>query len=185
LSCGPLLELKPNSFIERALFVGSTYRRNVFAKYNNGINFFTCHGSHRALSKKLYKEFRFKGSIAEDAYSYLYCVKNNFKYAYVKDAQAYIKLPTNLKDHVSQSTRFFSAPEKLSTYFDEKFISENTKWPITLFAIEGIKIFIKYPLEAVAYALISLYVMFIKLAGLNDKNDAWKMVESSKKLRNI
>jgi glycosyltransferase involved in cell wall biosynthesis len=182
LVCGPLLEIKPHTFTERIIGFGSVYRRQVFDKYKNGNSLFTCHGSHRAFSKRLYKEFRFIGSVAEDAYSYLWCIKNGYTYAYTRKASVTIKLPSNIADHIKQSSRFFISGEKLSKYFDEDILNEHCKWPKYLFLIEGLKMFMFQPIEATCYVLISTYIIARNLLGLSDKTEAWNMVSSSKSL---
>lgn len=182
LTCGPLYEVEPKEYIEKVIALGSVYRRIVFAEYNNGNNIFTCHGSHRAFSKRFYKDFRFSGSVAEDAYSYLECVKKGYKYVY-SDSGAYIKLPSTLKDHLNQSTRFFSVANALSEKFDPEFIKNNTKWPIKVFAIEGLKIFLFRPVDAILYALISAYIMIRSKIMRTGRGDIWTVVQSSKAVR--
>lgn len=183
LVCGPLFEIEPTTFFEKIITIGSEFRRNAFAKFNHGKNIFTCHGSHRAFSKRFYKNFEFKGSIAEDAYSYLECIKNGFNYEYVNEAKAYIKLPDNFKDHNKQSARFFSVKEKLKSQYDNEFLSKNFEFPKSILAIEAFKIFIKKPFMAKLYLFTSTYIFIKTKLGLFEKKETWNIVTSSKNLR--
>ncbi|HSX39732.1 MAG TPA: glycosyltransferase [Candidatus Saccharimonadales bacterium] len=184
LTCGPLLEIDPSNYFEKIVQFGSIYRRNVHESVNNGNNLNTCHGSHRAFSKRFYKVLYFPGSVAEDAYSYLACIQNGFTYTYAKDAVAFIKLPDNLKDHKTQSARFYHSETKLSSYFDLSFVKQNTKWPVKEFFVEGFKLFFKQPIEAVLYVLVSVYVMLSVIFEKKELSDTWKTVASSKLVRN-
>jgi cellulose synthase/poly-beta-1,6-N-acetylglucosamine synthase-like glycosyltransferase len=180
LSCGPLFEIKPSNFFEKIITFGSVYRRKVFELYNKGDNLFTCHGSHRAMSKKYYKAFRFAESVAEDAQSYLFCKKNGYKYVYTKRAIAFVNLPDNLKDHLSQSKRFFTSASRLSKFYNKNLIKQYSKWPIKLFVTQGLKMFFRSPIEAVAYTLVSVYTMIYSRIKQKSTSNTWQMVTSTK-----
>ena len=183
LVCGPLFEIEPTTFFEKIICFGSELRRNAFAKFNSGKNIFTCHGSHRAFSKRFYEQFEFKGSIAEEAYSYLTCIKNGFNYEYVNEAEVFVKLPDNPADHIKQSSRFFAVNKKLANQFDREFIDQHFKIPKQEFASEGLKLFLQKPLMAIIYAITTIYVVIKTKLGLTEKKDTWKIVASSKNLR--
>ncbi len=183
LVCGPLTELAPKGFIEKVIAVGASYRRKVFENYNEGSNILTCHGSHRAFSKKLYKSFRFSGSIAEDANSYLYCVSNGYKYKYAKGAVVSIKLPENISDHIKQSVRFFNSPMTLNETYDKELLKTQSKWPVRTFVKYGIEFLIKNPVYFTIYSLICIYILVGTKLNLLKSSNTWKISTSSKVLR--
>ena len=63
--------LPARNFFESILVTSVELKSVLFETYNGGKNTYTCHGSARAFSKKLYKEIIFEKSVGEDAYSYL------------------------------------------------------------------------------------------------------------------
>lgn len=181
LVCIELRELEQYTITGDILNVSMKFKNSIFEKYKNGNNIYTCHAI-RAFSKKLYKEFMFKGSIGEDAYSYLYATFNNFKYEFIKDTKAYYRLPSNYKDHEKQSIRFIQSKKKFVKDFGEDFVHENYYLPKSLLILTGIKFSMKYPIHMTIYVLIYLGIL-IKSLFVSKINDRWDISTSSKVLR--
>ena len=112
LVSGRLEEVDGKNHFEVVLQTSMKIKRVIFEKFNDGNNLFTCYGVARAFSKRLYSELRYKNSVGEDAYSYLFCISNNFKYRHMKNAIAFYKLPDNMGDHEKQSIRFVQSKQK-------------------------------------------------------------------------
>lgn len=174
--------LSSKKFIENVFAIGYKAKNYLFESLNNGKNLYTCHGAARAFSKRLYKTFRFKDSIGEDAYSYLYCIYNGYKYAYVNNATAYIRYASNIGDHNKQSIRFMESQNKFLKEFGTEFIQKNYHIPKKLIAITGIQFVIKYPVYMFAYVAIQAYTRMLNL-GAHKTQDTWEISKSSKNLR--
>jgi cellulose synthase/poly-beta-1,6-N-acetylglucosamine synthase-like glycosyltransferase len=174
--------LSSKKFIENVFAIGYKAKNYLFESLNNGKNLYTCHGAARAFSKRLYKTFRFKDSIGEDAYSYLYCIYNGYKYAYVNNATAYIRYASNIGDHNKQSIRFMESQNKFLKEFGTEFIQKNYHIPKKLIAITGIQFVIKYPVYMIAYVAIQAYTRMLHL-GAHKTQDTWEISKSSKNLR--
>lgn len=174
-------ELEPNNFIEKILEISMKLKKYIFESINHGDNLYTCHGRSRAFSKKLYKSIKFTDSVAEDAYSYLYCISKNMKYKFVGDTEIFYKLPSNFKDHQKQSIRFLKSQEFLTKEFGSKLIKESYKLPLISALWSSLKFFIKKPV------LVSLYVLvfgFMKISSIfNKSKNTWEISQTSKKLR--
>ena len=177
-----VLPLKPWSFFERVLYVGYHFKNYQFEKLNGGINVYTCHGAARAFSKKYFKRFSFKGIVAEDAYSYFTCVSRGLKYAYAKNAVAFIRLPGNMKDHSRQSFRFTHARTKFLNSFDKELLSRSYNLSKKK-AIKGLLIsLVRNPVEMSMYLILLVYMRLLPYVIPHEHTTVWQVAASSKNL---
>ena len=177
-------EMKPKTFFEKALYVSAKIKNIAYEKINNGRNVYTCRGIARAFSKNLYSEINFPISVGEDAFSYLYCIKNGFDYYFVNDAKVIFRLPTNFSDHRKQSLRFFQSQQILKEEFGKKLIKENYRLPISILLASLIENLIKNPFLTSFYIIVLFYLKFQSFF-LNDINDKWVVSKSSKVVKNV
>ena len=182
-SCA-LVESKPQTLVEILLAQGNEVKRLAFTKYNDSDNWFSCRGAARAQSNKFYKKFRFKMSVSEDLYIYLYCKFHNFKFTFVRDAECRYSLPSNLKDHLSQNARFFNSTSLFMSEFGTDFVKRNTRWPLKLLTLASIRVFLRNPFYMVLYLLLLGYCFLkVKFLGGSRHSDAWVMSPSAKSVR--
>lgn len=176
-------ELPQNSFLAKTLDTSMKLKKQIFESINNGNNLYTCHGRARAFSKSIYKTIKFKDSINEDAFSYLYAISKGFNYIFVKDTQIFYQLPLNMKDHQSQSVRYLQSKALLQKQFGKDFVDSAYKLPLLNVLINSLKFFLKNPLSMLSYlAIFALSV--IKSKFIKSKN-AWVISQTSKKLRSV
>lgn len=185
LTSGKIEEIPTTSFIGRIATASNIIKNYICENYKNGDNIYTCKGAARAFSKKLYPLLNFRNIIAEDAYSYLECKAKKMKYCYVKDAMLLYNPPENLKDHIKQSTRFFTARKQLNEYFDPGLVSEEYRYPLGLAVLAVLKAFIKHPILIFTYCLIvcsiKVKTIFIKAPG----QVTWDIAKSTKVLEEV
>lgn len=176
-------ELPATTFLEKTLDTSMKLKKYIFESINNGDNIYTCHGRARAFSKNLYKKIKFQDSVTEDAYSYLYSIKNNFKYKFVSNTQIYYQLPTNMHDHENQSVRFIKSKKYLSAKFGEDFVINAYRLPIGVTILNLAKFLINNPLELATYTLV--FTLSNLKARTKKTKATWEMSTSSKKLRKV
>ncbi|MCK5061411.1 glycosyltransferase [Candidatus Parcubacteria bacterium] len=182
LSSTNYLAIKPKTIIEKALAIGLEIKNNTFKNYQNGDNLYTCHGTARAFSRKMYENFKFTDDIAEDMFSYLYAKQHNFKYAFIDDAYVYIKLPATINDHKKQSFRFIDSKNILINSFPKAFVDQEIRVPKVLFYRSLIFYLLKTPFYTLVYVLIYFYSRKLyEKAGASTVN--WGTADSSKDLR--
>ncbi len=172
-------ELYNSNFVSRVLTLGAVYRSGVFEKYKKGMNLYTCHGQARAFSKRLYKSINFPFSYGEDMFSYLYAIKNGFKYAFVKNTEIFYRIPATLGDNRKQSVRYLHSVKIMKDFFGTGFVQNQNAWPAALCITEGLKMFIKAPLAAICYPFVFLYTFAVS----NQKaviGNTWELAGSSK-----
>ncbi len=177
----PIIEISSNNVLSKALKLSMELKSKVFDFYRKGDNVYTCHGPARAFSKKLYQKITFKTSIGEDAYSYLFCKVNHFKYQYVKSTAVYYKLPDNFKDHRNQSIRFINSKSLMKQYFGEEFVANNYLIPKKILFKITLKYFLTNPVGLIYYLLILLVSHLMSIFAKNTIN-TWIISNSSKVL---
>ncbi len=182
LTSPKLIELNAVTFMEEVILTSMNLKNYVYENFKSGNNVYTCHGPARAFSKKLYKNIRFKTSVGEDAYSYLYCIANKLKFAYVRNTAVYYKLPTNFKDHKKQSIRFFQSQLAMAREFGTMFVLSEYKQPINLVILAVLKSFLVKPIHTGVYSFIVMSMIFQSLI-VKKSLTHWDMSSSSKLLR--
>lgn len=182
LTAASLQAVDAQTFVEKVLSSSMRMKKRIFESFNFGNNVYTCHGPARALSKKLYKTIKFKTSIGEDGYSYLFCQANGFQYKYINDAKVFYKLPDNLHDHLSQSLRYESSKKIFESEFGGDIVKKSYSIPPFIIAVQAVKAFLQNPVYLICYLGILLYAN-IKFYLGPDVKERWEISLSSKKLK--
>lgn len=179
--CGANIEeIDPVNTLQKVLKASMDYKRAIFASQHNGNNVFTCHGRCRAFSRNLFTAIRFIDSSNEDAYSYLYCVKNGYRYMFVPTAKVLYSLPATLADHESQSIRFFHSRHASDSQFGAKFVSDAYTLPIYSSVMKLITHTVRNRYMFL-YLALSLYTSLKSTIQSRDIH-IWKVATSSKNI---
>lgn len=180
LVASAVTEANPSTLFEKILYVSTKIKNEVYEKFENGNNVYTCRGVARAFSKKLYKKFTFITSIGEDAYSYFYCVANGFNYSFVKDTRVIFRLPANFKDHKNQSMKFFKSQELMKQKFGKELVDSSYKLPKLILINSLIKNFIKYPTLTILYFIVLIFLKLQSFFQTKEATELWDISISSK-----
>ncbi len=147
------------TFVEKVLARSHEFKKNMYKRIRDGDNIYLCHGRARAFSKDLYKNFVWQNESPEDAFSYLACIKNNFKFKYSSKAKIMFKSPSFLADHKKQSHRFREGKKALLGYFNKNFVSSEYHIPRRVILRETLSSIEKFPLLTFSYLFIYFYLM--------------------------
>jgi glycosyltransferase involved in cell wall biosynthesis len=170
---------KPRGLFDSLLALNMDLKSEIFRNFQNGNNFFTCHGQARAFSKALYKTMDIPFSVGEDMYTYVYCIVNNFKYVFVKDAVAMYKLPENISDHINQSSRFLSSIKLIEELFGREKTRDLVQIPWKDVCYFTTRYWFKHPIKITALYILFVYIRLITWIKNNETNH-WNKVSSSK-----
>ena len=147
--------------------------------------FIECSGYLFAFRKNLIDKIPL--DVSEDAVIPYMLKLKGYDIGYARDAEVFVKNPTNLKDWLKQKTRTHKAHEKLNLYVDTKKIKK-----VKSFKTEAKGIFwlIKYPknieesfwtIELVFARLYTWIIYFFETKFAKKKySDGWERVESTK-----
>ncbi len=180
-----LQELKPETFFEKVLATSMHLKKEAFQSFNRGKNLYTCYGPARMLSKRLYQAIEFRHSYGEDAYSYLFCLKNGMKYDYACKALVFYKLPGTLNDHKKQSYRFIESQKRMMKEFGYSFTFKEYYLPyLNVFLVLPL-FFLRNPFYTGIYILLFIYSSLGGVLNLLSKNvvQTWDISVSTKQLR--
>lgn len=181
LTSSRILATKPGNWLEKALYASVYAKDELFGRISGGKNIYTCHGVARAFSKDLYKKFAFEQSVGEDAYLYLYCIKNGLSYEYARNAIVYIKLPSTIYDYKKQRKRFLSSRVKMREKFGPDMVRKEYRIPrIAMLNAIG-NALRKYNFWVIVYIFVNLYTTLTPVAK-NKIGDLWETSVSSKRL---
>lgn len=174
--------VEPKNFLEKILDVSEQWKRHMIEHWRKGNNLYTCKGAARAFSKTFYSKIVFPKRIGEDAYSYFFGIKNGFRYQYVSEAVAWMKLPDIFGDHVKQSHRFRQSQIVSSHEFGEKFIREQYHIP-NLQVLKSSLLFLwRHPVLFTGYLCIYFVTVYQSYFS-RPISDLWNISTTSKKLR--
>lgn len=179
LTSAKVQEIQPVNFFERILSQSMHMKRALYESIKNGNNIYTCFGRAMAFSKNLYSNIIFpKDLVADDAYAYLFCVKNNFKYEYVNNTNIFYKLPGSINDHQKQSVRFFSTQKQLYKIFGKQFVKNEYAISIPVIVTTLFSTFLNKPFFMIMYTVIVTYMKIISYFRTTETR--WEVAKSSK-----
>lgn len=170
----------PKTFVQNAVYATFKVFYESRKKLKNGNNIFGATGSILAARKEFIKNVTLPKIVSEDAYIYLLCLKQKFKFKYVDNAVIYYKLPLNFSDYIKQVLR--SNPEsvtsELEPYFGKKVYRE-FKRPKGFYAKNVFSAFVQNPIGVATIMTINILCRpFHKVVMSNYKLD-WFTAEST------
>ena len=185
LTSARVKEYWATSKFEEVLKISMVLKKEIFEHYNHGNNIYTCHGRARGLSKKLYKSMIFSPEIiAEDAFSYLYTIANDYKYLFAKKANVHYRLPRTLVDHKKQSVRFFNSYKQLNNIFGAKLMKSEGRLPKKIVLKYTVKYALRYPITLFLYACILVKMKFnARIERMS--TSTWSISKSSKSFKTL
>lgn len=180
-----LQELAPMSFFEKILATSMRFKKTAFEAFNQGNNIYTCYGPARMFSKRLYKVVHFGESYGEDAFSYLFCLRQNMVYRYAKNAFVFYKLPGTITDHKKQSYRFIESQKRMMKLFGCRFACQEYYMPYLSVFFHLPNFFVRNPIYTTLYLSLFIYSCIGGIFRLMSRNvvQTWDVSASTKQLR--
>lgn len=176
-------EVVGESFLDTTLIFGMDIKRKIVESIRNGKNVYTCCGLARAFSKKLYCSMRFETSIGEDAFSYFYAEKHDFRYAYVKSTSVFYKISSDFAQHQRQTHRFFESQKIMKKKFGERWVTDEYNIPLRSLT-HGIMWGMKTkPFLAILYIVYVFTACLSTLIRIGTIDQTWQIATSSKKVQ--
>ncbi|MDO8572383.1 MAG: glycosyltransferase [bacterium] len=178
LTSATLLPATPRTFVEKILSRNHEWKKGVFSQINQGNNLYTCFGPARAFSRKLYAMFQCPNDCPYDAISYMYCATNHLRFVSVDYPRAVFRCPSNLSDHIKQSSRFLAGKDAVVKLFGQD-AEHAYVIPRSLFIKSMVKEFLFHPILFGAFVVMS---MIVRTHQKDSFVSTWDMATSSKKI---
>lgn len=177
-----VLELEPQGPVGRALSASEECKRWVIERWKSGANVFTCSGRARAFGRKMYERLVFTESVGEDMYSYFWGITQEFRYAYVPRAVAFMKLPETLQDFFRQSVRFVQSKQLFGKSFGNDFVRRECALPKWMLLEACILTWCRRPIDMTVYLILFVLARCQYFSGQRMQN-LWEVSATSKKLK--
>lgn len=185
LTSSDLRPMSARGRFERILETGFLLKNTLFESIRGGKTLYTCHGACRAFSRRFFAQFRFTQSVGEDAYSYLSCIARNFRYAYVKDAVLFLRVPATSADNDKQSFRFSRGKETLMKEFPKELVEQEMYIPVSAFfrgALSASPLLFRHPIRSISYMIVVVTTR-IRSFFAPAPEELWDVSTTSKRLR--
>ena len=184
LVAGNLTPSTASSWFGKITVIGALWKHATFSLYHNGLSLFTCYGPIRAFSSRLYKQIKFRHSVGEDMYSYLYARKYAYKYSFASSAVATYHTPDNFKDHLAQSLRFFRSTDPIRQMFPNRLMQSECQLPRSILLETSLQFLWYSPFNFIGYLITSSLISIISIFSVSfGVNNTWGIATSSKQVK--
>jgi cellulose synthase/poly-beta-1,6-N-acetylglucosamine synthase-like glycosyltransferase len=176
--------LPATTFTEKAVNLTLEAYIPLRDSYKGGHNVLSATGRLMALKKELAQVITVpKDTISNDGFTYFSCISKGYLYRHAPKASAYFRSPKNLKDHLSQSTRFAATPLFMKRYFPPDLVDKSYELPKMALRLNMFKQFIKHPILATYILLINKYCHLKSIRDQQKINAIWDIVYTTKTLQ--
>lgn len=176
--------LPATTFTEKAVNLTLEAYIPLRDSYKGGHNVLSATGRLMALKRDLARAITVpKDTISNDGFTYFSCISKGYLYRHAPKATAYFRSPQNLKDHISQNTRFSATPLFMKRYFPADLVDKSYDLPSKQLKINMFKQFIKHPILATYILLINKYCHLKSVRDQWKINAIWDIVYSTKTLQ--
>lgn len=179
--CPKLIPVEANGFFGKMMNYAAECKWDMVANWGYKSNLMLCSGAARAFPRQFIKQMRWPKIVAEDAYSYFYCISNHYKFNFQPQAKIFYKPADNFKDQRKQSSRFLASQDEMAEIFGEKVVRKSYSVPLSLKVLYTLKYFFRNPVLMISYLLYYLFANLNPQKG-KFKSVIWDISKSSKTL---
>lgn len=182
LCSGTDIPLPPQSTVEKIAMAGVQIWQKVRSQIEPD-SVYNCEGMLRAFSASVYRAMRFPlvGGI-EDTYPYYWVKSHQYRFAFVANARVGYRLPSSIKEYLSQQRRYLTAP-KLEQLYCPLPTAKDYRPVSNLGRISALSsIFLKNPLWTSLYLTFSIYVRISLLFHSEVSGQTWEVLNSTKNI---
>ncbi len=175
--------LKGETLTERAVNCTSEVYRSFRSSVRGGNNSFSADGRLLAFRKELVKKILIpRDMISNDKYTYYSCLIQGYNYRYVESAVVYFRSPQNIKDQITQVTRFKAGKLRMSRYFPASLVKHEQYIPRILLLKNLLIQFIKHPILCSYIFIINRYCQYLAHTKEKSLGAKWAIAYTSKSL---
>lgn len=157
---GNMIPLSAKTFLEKVLIKQYSVYSKIVLKDILSKNPIPSGRGGRAFSKFVYKKLVWPNSVPEDEYAYLWCVSNNIKLIFCRNAICQYRLPQKFKDFLRETQKNKSASDAIKKYYKIETINKAMKLSIAKRVLIFISLFLESPILSIAYITFRLRVNF-------------------------
>lgn len=181
---GNPLPLQAETFLEKAINCTLEVYIPFRKKLNGGNNILSATGRLLALRNNVFRNIKVpKDTIANDGFVYFCNLMQGYLYRYAPSALVYFRSPQNIRDHISQNTRFQATQTWMKQYFPSSVVDREYHIPAKELKSAMMNQFLRYPLLSAYIFIINRYCDLRAKILKKRINAIWDIVYSTKKLK--
>ncbi len=182
--CGNTRPLPPKSFVESA--INSTFEAydKMGQNVKEGNSVFSVDGKIMVFSRKAVeafkypKDYRLMGNV--DSYFYFECITKGFEYRQARNALAYYRNPSTLKDYLKWTIRNNASGQVLKPIYGEAIVNREYQSKKTDLIKYALIEFLKNPLGCLFILVTRVYISLKTKSYSSNFEQQWEVVETSK-----
>lgn len=179
---GDTKPLPAKKFLENAINNYISARNSLFDKYSIQNSAYTARG-FIAYSRKFLNNFVLPEEILnDDAYSWFYCSRSNYKIHHEREAAIWYRSAQSVEDHINQSTRHLSGGVQLYKYFGKEIIDKGFKLPKMVLIRILLYQLLRNPIGYVFLKLLNTYCYYKSRKPIDKLDIKWESITTSKNL---
>ncbi len=179
-SGGPKV-VKPQNFIEQAVYVSRSVWDKVRLNLKNGNSVYSCHGQLYALKNEFAKKNPFPETVwADIGFHYFICLRDGGKFVSAKSAGTLFTLPATSNDYIKQISRYQREDKALISYFGDWILPEYVI-PKSMLYKYKLQAFLRWPLHCTVIFILNFYAKYFYKESKKTAIANWTLVNSTKK----
>lgn len=176
--------LPAETFTEKAVNITLEVYMPFRKTLKGGHNILSATGRLLALRRSVFENIKVpKDTIANDGFVYFCTITQGYEYRYAPNAKVYFRSPQNLKDHISQNTRFSATPAWMKQFFPAQLVDSEYHIPSNQIYRQMLKQFLKHPIPSAYIFAVNKYCALRAFVLKKKINAIWEIVYSTKKLQ--
>jgi len=174
-----LKQVSTKNLLQKILVNSNISKQYISNKWNNGDNYIKAIGRSLAYRTSFLKNNNIPEILAEDFFLYIKAKVQGGKIKEISDSEILFHLPKNLKDHISQSSRFLSNKNAFREVLDRSSIKKYVEMPLKIKLFFIIKSLSLNPIYSFLYILLLISSKIHSIIFFSD-NANWKISQSTK-----
>ena len=174
-----LKQVSTKNLLQKILVNSNISKQYISNKWNNGDNYIKAIGRSLAYRTSFLKNNNIPEILTEDFFLYIKAKVQGGKIKEISDSEILFHLPKNLKDHISQSSRFLSNKNAFREVLDRSSIKKYVEMPLKIKLFFIIKSLSLNPIYSFLYILLLISSKIHSIIFFSD-NANWKISQSTK-----
>lgn len=178
---GKKMVVKQSKFLGKSIQAYEHFWLSVIGKLNSGNNVHNHQGPISAGRREFLNRVTIpKHIVASDHFLYFKAIEEGYSFQFAQNAIVYFKVPTTIRDYLSQEMRFTDSAEKIRKYFG-KWVLEYYTIPASVKGKSYISTFIRHPFYLSSALVLQVLQRIVGPFYLEKNNNGlWTSIRSSK-----
>lgn len=180
---GNPLPVEAQTFVERAVNYTCAAYVPLRWRVRGGDNVFSVDGRLLAYWRSFAKSIHMPHDmIANDAYTYFWCITQGHRYRFVRSAVVHFRSPQTLAEQIRQNTRFTAAPLRMGRSFPDDVVRREYRVPRFLLLRNQTVQFVRHPIACLFIFAVNAYCKLRARVIERTLTALWQVVPTTKRI---